>query len=62
VAGGDWPQRARQAAVSLCTTRSEQTASILLLEDPRGLFEDRSQLTTVEILESLNAMDDRPWP
>ncbi|MHB9150481.1 MAG: DUF3631 domain-containing protein [Thermoleophilia bacterium] len=62
LAGGDWPQRARLAAVTLSAVGSEQTAGILLLEDLRRLFEGQDKLTTVEILAALNAMDDRPWP
>lgn len=62
LAGGQWPQRARQAAITLSATRSEQTAGILLLEDLRSLFDGRDRLATAEILEALNAMDDRPWP
>lgn len=63
MAGGNWPQRARQAAVTMSASRSEQTAGILLLEDLRSLFlihGDRMQTTT--ILAALNEMDDRPWP
>lgn len=63
VAGDDWPSRARQAAVTLSARRSEQTAGILLLEDLRALFADRGErLLTSEILETLNGMDERPWP
>ncbi len=62
-AGGEWPDRARTAAVTLSAARSEQTAGVLLLEDLRRLFSERGdRLSTSEILEALNGMDDRPWP
>lgn len=63
IAGGEWPQRARQAAVTLSATAGEQTAGILLLEDVRQLFRDRGdRLATADILAALNDMDARPWP
>lgn len=63
IAGGEWPQLARQAAVALSADTSEQTAGIMVLEDLRKLFEERGdRLPTADILETLNAMEDRPWP
>ena len=62
-AGGDWPQRARLAAVSLSAAGSEQTAGVLLLEDLRRLFsENGDRLATTTILDELHEMEDRPWP
>ena len=63
VAGDVWPQRARQAAVTLSANISEQTAGIMVLLDlQKVLNESRDRLSTVEILASLNVMEDRPWP
>ncbi|MHB0981033.1 MAG: DUF3631 domain-containing protein [Thermoleophilia bacterium] len=63
IAGGEWPQLARQAAVALSAGTGEQTAGIMVLEDLRKLFEERGdRLPTATILEALNDMDDRPWP
>jgi putative DNA primase/helicase len=61
VAGGTWPAKAREVALSMSATRSEQTAGILLLEDLHRLFDGRDRLKTDDILASLNAMEDRPW-
>ncbi len=40
-AGGDWPGRARAAAVALCATRAgqEETKGVLLLRAIREVFE-----------------------
>lgn len=62
VAGGSWPEKAREVALSTNATQSEQTAGVLLLEDLRQLFGVKDRLKTDDILAALNAMDDRPWP
>ena len=64
--GGEWPQKARQAAIALSGREFEEDASsfqIQLLEDIREVFEEREtdKLFTTSILEELNARDDRPW-
>lgn len=63
-AGDDWPARARKAAEALSGGRSEQTASVMLLDDLRALFSDRAvtRLTSAEIVEALGRREDRPWP
>ncbi|MBN1458228.1 MAG: DUF3631 domain-containing protein [Armatimonadetes bacterium] len=64
LAGGGWPQRARQAAVALSGHTSDQIAGIMLLEDLWTLFQKLGddRLSTWEILSKLNTMDHRPWP
>lgn len=64
VAGGDWPRQAREAARKLSGGRSEQTVGVTLLADLRRLFEDKraDRLPSADIVESLGAMEDRPWP
>ena len=63
--GGEWPKRARDAALAL-TQSTEDTAStrVLLLADLRDLFnaEKSGVLFTTEILNALHKRDDRPWP
>lgn len=65
-AGGDWPQRARRAAVSLCREGAEDSGSVrtMLLADLREMFasEQSGVLFTAEILRQLCDRDDRPWP
>ena len=62
--GGDWPERARQAAVVLSAGEDSQAASELLLHDVSSLFEEHEadRLPTTEILQALNRLDTRPWP
>jgi hypothetical protein len=66
VAGGDWPERARRAALVLTKegTQDADTARTLLLTDLRQLFAAAPSgiLFSAEILKALHDRDDRPWP
>ncbi len=61
--GGDWPERARGAAVALVAAAAEREPSlgIRLLSDLRDIFGKAEQMTTVVILESLHAIKEAPW-
>jgi putative DNA primase/helicase len=65
-AGGEWPERARAAAVALVCDGAEaadgEAFGIVLLGDFREIFErtGRAVLTTSEILAELKTRDDRP--
>lgn len=61
--GGDWPHRARVAAVTLVTDAKAGAPSlgIRLLADLRKVFGDSSQLPTTDILKHLNNMEEAPW-
>lgn len=61
--GGDWPRLARNAAIALVTDAQDTPASLgtRLLADLRLIFADREQMSTAELLEALNAMDEAPW-
>ena len=65
LAGDEWPDRARVAAVAHVAHSSERTPSlgILLLSDLRTTFEgDGSQyLSTERIIAVLNELDESPW-
>ena len=63
-AGGDWPGRARRAAVELSGGPREETAGVEVLEDIRAIFDDKQAtgLSSAEIVEALSKMEDRPWP
>jgi Protein of unknown function (DUF3631) len=67
LAAGDWPERARQAAIAMTRAESQQeedsTASVRLLADLRDLFDqaDADALYTTTILERLHKIDDAPW-
>lgn len=64
-AGGDWPERARQAATNLNNVRAEQDPSlgVQLLHDCQRLFASREadRLTTETLLDALVALDESPW-
>jgi hypothetical protein len=62
-AGGDWPERARVAAVALVAASKEGTPSlgVKLLQDIRTVLEEAEQLPTEKILEKLHALEESPW-
>ncbi len=64
--GGEWPDRARRAAVALLTGEHRDDAESLgvrLLRDIRSTFdaEGADRLTTGKLLEQLLKHDDAPW-
>jgi putative DNA primase/helicase len=65
LAGGSWPQRAREAARLLQGMESsEDGAGVQLLADLRDLFEGEAteRLTSERIVKALGQMEERPWP
>ena len=65
-AGGDWPERARVAAVALVADLREnrrESLGIRLLADIRSAFNIArcESLTTASLLETLNGLDESPW-
>jgi hypothetical protein len=63
IAGGNWPGRARAAAVALVAVAREEEPSlnIRLLADLRTVFGEEEQLTTKKILAELILIEDAPW-
>jgi hypothetical protein len=66
LAGGDWPLRARAAAVTMTGAEAQQeedtSASVRLLADLREVFGAAEALYTTTILEALHKLEDAPWP
>ena len=66
LAGGDWPTRARTAAVTMTGAEAQQeedtSASVRLLADLREVFGAAEALYTTTILEALHKLEDAPWP
>ncbi|WP_328729032.1 DUF3631 domain-containing protein [Streptomyces jietaisiensis] len=64
-AGGDWPERARKACVTLVTAskaNDKGSLGVRLLTDLRDhVMVGIDRLPTVAILDRLNALDDAPW-
>jgi hypothetical protein len=66
LAAGDWPQRARHAAVTLARVkgRTDESRGIKLLEDLRRVFADKGdpeRLFSLELVEALNAIEESGW-
>lgn len=63
LAGGKWPERARQAAVHLVGKSKDKSPTLgtMLLRDVRTAFEDRARLSTEDLLAALVRMDESPW-
>jgi putative DNA primase/helicase len=66
VAGGEWPDRARQVAVALSgpADENDNAPRVQLLLDLRQLFEKRQvdRLPSEDVVAALVKMEDRPWP
>ena len=66
LAGGDWPELARRAAITLTAQAKETDASlgVRLLTDLRIVFDAAAaaELQTAVLLERLRAIDEAPWP
>jgi len=66
VAGGDWPERVRVAAVALESIAADESESItvVLFGDIRSAFEQYGddKMPSAKLAEYLSEMEDRPWP
>jgi hypothetical protein len=62
-AGGQWPERARNAAIKLCGLDDTESIQMMLLADICEVFEatDESKISSKELVERLNGMTHRPW-
>jgi hypothetical protein len=62
-AGGDWPERARLAAVALVADAKAGSPSlgIRLLSDLKKIFGSNDSLSTEHILAALIKLDESPW-
>ena len=66
-AGGDWPQRARDAAVAMTGAEAQHeedtSASVRLLADLRDLYDQTGAdaLYTSTLLERLHKLEEAPW-
>jgi hypothetical protein len=63
LAGGDWPARARGAAVALSTgeEREDDSLTARLLRDIHGAFNGDTRLATAELLQRLHEVQESPW-
>ena len=63
LAGGDWPRRAREAAVALVAVSwgEAESLGVRLLTDLRTVFGTEQRMTTAMILKELLAIEESPW-
>jgi uncharacterized protein DUF3631 len=62
LAGGEWPERARQACKVLTNAAEEDTTiGIRLLADLRTVFGEADAMHGATILDALHQMDEAPW-
>lgn len=65
LAGHDWPERARRAAVELSSAQEveDESAGVQLLAGIHRIFNERrvDRLSTTELLDALCADDEAPW-
>ena len=63
LAGGDWPARARVAAVALLAAAKEAEPSlgVRLLADLRIVFDGADEMASKVILSKLSALEESPW-
>lgn len=65
LAGGNWPERARRAALALSTgeDREDESLTAQLLRDLHDLFaaNGHKRFKTSDLLEQLHAIEESPW-
>jgi hypothetical protein len=63
LAGGEWPRRARNAAVAMITGEAKKpnTIGVQLLMDLRTVFHTDDRMATDNILHELRCLPESPW-
>ncbi len=61
--GGEWPDKVESSYTILNSMNEEETASIMLLKDIKGVFEnrDRTRLHSHDLVNELVKLEERPW-
>jgi hypothetical protein len=64
-AGGEWPQRARQALIALFLggTPDDDSLGVRLLSDSRSIFDSLAvdRVSSVDLCNALKELDESPW-
>jgi hypothetical protein len=63
-AGGEWPEKAREAALTLAKVGTDSLSiGVRLLADIKAIFEEQAKekLFSGELVTHLGAMEDRAW-
>jgi len=61
LSGGEWPQLARQACLTLSGESPEETLGVMLLADCRPAFGDAAVIRSADLVQELTADPERPW-
>jgi Protein of unknown function (DUF3631) len=61
LAGGEWPQLARQAALTLSGEAQESASGVELLKDIRRAFGEDEAIRSADLVAKLTADPERPW-
>jgi hypothetical protein len=61
LAGGDWPERARQAACLLSGEAHDDAIGVELLKDIRFAFGDAAAIRSADLVAKLAEDPERPW-
>src|SRR5207249_3110225 len=61
LAGGHWPQLARQAACQLTGAEQEGALGVTLLSDIRAAFGDAEVMRSADLVARLTADPESPW-
>jgi putative DNA primase/helicase len=61
LAGGEWPQLARQACLTLSGEAAEESLGVMLLADCQAAFGDDDAIRSVDLVTRLSADPERPW-
>ncbi|MDO8614988.1 MAG: DUF3631 domain-containing protein [Dehalococcoidia bacterium] len=63
LAGGDWPQRARAAALALSVGdgREDNSLGVRLLSDIQTIITGRDKITIANLVAELVVIEDAPW-
>jgi Protein of unknown function (DUF3631) len=61
LAGGEWPQLARQACLTLSGESAEEAMGVMLLADCRQAFGDDDVIRSADLVTKLATDPERPW-
>jgi hypothetical protein len=63
LAGGEWPEKAQSAMVTIEAGKEDDSANVILLQDIKKVFDNcgYESLWTQNLIEALVKMEDRPW-
>ena len=59
--GGEWPQLARQACLTLSGESAEEAMGVMLLADCGPAFGDDDVIRSIDLVAKLGADPERPW-